>query len=151
MLFRSNLVNGQPRNTAFIFDISNDWYQKYMNKLRVFRCEEEVCDLASCPRPLNYLENQRPIVKLPGQSVGLNGNNLEYNTQHPQQPPAYFGEHPVHFAQQEYQGDVQYPYWTPAQMRGGGYDRSQNFRGHSYRGPGRYSGARKADMGNQGI
>lgn len=39
-----NLVNGQQRNTAFIFDINHEWYKQYMGKLRVFRCEETVCD-----------------------------------------------------------------------------------------------------------
>lgn len=41
-----NLVDGQPRNTAFIFGIDHPWYEIYMDKLRVFRCEETVCDLS---------------------------------------------------------------------------------------------------------
>lgn len=93
-----NLVNGQPRNTAFIFDISHPWYEFYMNKLRVFRCEETVCDL-------NPRQSPPAHMRFAGPSMDVR-NYGDHQAQVGASGPIQQGYHGgIQYGRGEYRGD----------------------------------------------
>ncbi len=61
-----NLVNGQPKPSAFIPDTMDNFWKPYMNKLRAYRCDNETIDFADYSDPAIMSESPSPDVEMTG-------------------------------------------------------------------------------------